>query len=202
MRRTPLFTSPLFLSRPRDTGDLRAELTRILLDEAETAAGVQRSNVGGWHSEPDLFTRPGPAFAALQRLLFSEFREALQLQAQARGRTVHPELRIGGQAWAMVMESGHYSVPHHHGDAHWACVFYVDAGELPADPKTPTGMLTFLDPRGPLKGEDPLELFETRQDLRPKDGLLVFFPGWLQHHVHPYAGDRPRVSISANLVVG
>lgn len=202
MRRTPLFASPLLLSRPQDTADLRASLSRLILEEAATASGVQRSNVGGWHSASDLFERSESCLVALRGLVFSAFREALTLQAESRGRHVHPNLRVGGQAWAMVMKSGHYSVPHHHGDAHWACIFYVDVGEPPADPTTPTGMLSFLDPRGPLKGDDPLELFETRQDLRPKDGLLVFFPGWLQHHVHPYVGSRPRISISCNLVVG
>lgn len=55
----------------------------------------------------------------------------------------------------------------------------------------PAGRLTFLDPRGGRMGPAPLDLFEVRQELRPKDGLLLFFPAWLQHHVHPYAGSRP-----------
>jgi len=202
VRRTPLFASPLFMSRPPGTEALRAELRAQIQSEARASAGVQRSNIGGWHSQSDLFERAEPCFVALKELVFSSFRQVLQSQGKARGRSVSPQLRLGGQAWAMVMEKGHYSAPHHHGEAQWASVFYVDAGDAPRDPSSPAGMLTFLDPRGGRMGPDPLGLFEVRQDLRPKDGLLLFFPAWLQHHVHPYGGSRPRVSVSSNLVVG
>lgn len=200
MRRSLLFPSPVFLSLPPGQEALRATLRDRLLAEAAVQPGVQKSNVGGWHSPPDLLERPDPPFQALGRLILDGFREVLRQQAESGGRAVDPAMRVGGQAWAMVMKRGHYSTPHHHGDAHWAAVYYVDAGD-PGD-SGPGGRLTFLDPRGPLKGEDPLELFDTRHDLKPRDGLLVFFPGWLQHHVHPYAGDRARVSVSCNLVVG
>lgn len=202
MRRTPLFASPLFMSRPPGTEALRAALRTQIQSEARSSPGEQRSNIGGWHSAPKLFERPEPCFVALKELVFSSFRQVLKAQCQARGRCAPPEVRIGGQAWAMVMEKGHYSAPHHHGDAQWASVFYVDAGDAPGDPSSPAGMLTFLDPRGGRMGPDPLGLFEVRQDLRPKDGLLLFFPAWLQHHVHPYGGSRPRISVSSNLVVG
>jgi uncharacterized protein (TIGR02466 family) len=190
------------MSRPPGTEALRAELRARIQSEARALPGVQRSNIGGWHSPPDLFERTEPCFVALKELVFSSFRQALQSQGKARGRSVPAEVRLGGQAWAMVMGKGHYSAPHHHGDAQWASVFYVDAGDPPGDPSSPAGMLTFLDPRGGRMGPDPLDLFEVRQDLRPKDGLMLFFPAWLQHHVHPYGGRRPRVSVSSNLVVG
>lgn len=201
MRRTLLFPSPVFLSLPPGQEALRETLRDRLLSEADARPGVQKSNVGGWHSKPDLLERPEPCFRALSRLLLDGFRAVLQKQAEARGRAVDPRMRVGGQAWAMVMRRGHYSQPHHHGDAHWAGVYYVDAGAQP-EADDLAGRLTFLDPRGPLKGDDPLDLFDTRHDLRPKDGLLLYFPGWLQHHVHPYAGARPRISVSCNLVVG
>ena len=202
MRRTPLFASPLFMARPHGTDALRAELRKRVLAEARVSSGVQRSNIGGWHSPSDLFERSDACFTDLKKLVVSSFRQVLQAQGKARGRSVPQDVRIGGQAWAMVMEKGHYSAPHHHGDAQWASVFYVDAGDAPDDASSPAGMLTFLDPRGGRMGPDPLDLFEVRQDLRPKDGLLLFFPAWLQHHVHPYGGSRPRVSVSSNLVVG
>jgi hypothetical protein len=31
--------------------------------------------------------------------------------------------------------------------------------------------------------------------------MLVVFPGWLQHYVHPYRGTRPRVAIACNLTM-
>lgn len=199
-RRELLFASPVYLSRPPGTERMRAELRDIFLNEARTTAGVRQSNVGGWHSAPDLLERRSGPFPALATLLVDGLRAVLAAECAARGRPADPALRIAGFSWAMVMERGHYSQPHHHGEAHWACAFYVDAGE--PDGAAPAGHLSFLDPRGSVGRADPLDLFPGRQDVRPVDGLLVYFPGWLLHHVHPHQGARPRVSISANLVLG
>jgi uncharacterized protein (TIGR02466 family) len=201
-QRTLLFPSPLHLSRPAGTVALRAELRHRLVEEAGATAGIAKSNVGGWHSPADLFTRPDPCFRQLATLMRDGLRAALAAECRARGKTLDPGLQIGGMAWAMVMGRGDYSQPHHHGDAHWAGVFYIDAGDTPPDAPPHAGHLTLLDPRGATRAGDPTGLFDSRQDLRPADGLLVFFPGWLVHHVHPYAGTRPRVSVAANLVLG
>jgi hypothetical protein len=45
-----------------------------------------------------------------------------------------------------------------------------------------------------------LELLGTTFTVPARSGRLVVFPGWLQHYVHSYRGQRPRVSISCNLV--
>ena len=31
--------------------------------------------------------------------------------------------------------------------------------------------------------------------------MLVVFPGWLQHYVHPYRGTRPRIAIACNVTM-
>lgn len=199
LHRGDLFPSPLFVFRDQGSAAFRDALRDSLLAESRAQPGVQASNVGGWHSARDLLTRPQPEFQALSRLVVTRFREVLD----ALGKPPpEPSVRIGGVAWAMVMGPGHYGAPHHHGDAHWASVFYVDAGDPPG-PTLPAqaGCLTFLDPRGPRQSEDPLGHFHAAHDLRPQDGLLVFFPSWLQHFVHPYGGTRPRVSVSCNLHV-
>jgi len=38
-------------------------------------------------------------------------------------------------------------------------------------------------------------------DIAPRTGALVVFPGWLQHYVHAYVGDRPRICVSSNLTM-
>ncbi len=35
--------------------------------------------------------------------------------------------------------------------------------------------------------------------IRPRAGLLVLFPSWLQHQVRSYRGKRERISIAFNL---
>ena len=34
--------------------------------------------------------------------------------------------------------------------------------------------------------------------VRPEAGLLVIFPSWLYHWVHPYGGQTPRIAVSFN----
>ena len=43
-------------------------------------------------------------------------------------------------------------------------------------------------------------LLGTTFTVLPRTGRLVVFPGWLLHYVHAYRGQRPRVSISCNVV--
>ena len=38
--------------------------------------------------------------------------------------------------------------------------------------------------------------------VRAQSGLLVMFPSWLYHWVHPYAGETPRIAISFNASIG
>ena len=39
---------------------------------------------------------------------------------------------------------------------------------------------------------------QSRIVIAPEPGLLVIFPGYLTHFVHPYAGATPRISIAFN----
>jgi len=37
--------------------------------------------------------------------------------------------------------------------------------------------------------------------IDPVPGLMVFFPSWLKHIVHPYRGTGERISISYNVTI-
>jgi len=186
MQRRDLFPTPIFLARTTGREALNAELRDRLLAESQSTPGLQKSNAGGWHSDHDLLTRPEPCFQELAALLVGGFRELVS-QNEAEGS-------IGAVAWAMVMKQGDHSVPHHHAEAHWAGVYVVDPGDVGPGR---AGHLSLLDPRA--GAWEPLGLTTSHQDIRPVAGLLVYFPGWLMHHVHPNAGARPRVTVSVNL---
>jgi uncharacterized protein (TIGR02466 family) len=109
-----------------------------------------------------------------------------------------PAYRYAVTAWAMILRSGHYVIPHDHGDAHWSVAYYVDAGD---DRPAPSGRIAFLDPRRSGRSIPELSLFGETFDLAPRTGALVIFPGWLQHYVHPYRGERPRICVSCNLTM-
>src|SRR5688500_18926167 len=120
------------------------ELAARVLAESEREPTWRRSNVGGWHSAPDLASRTDPAIQTLMRAIVDETQRTIEALAADAGIASVPSFRYGLNAWAMVMRDGDYIAPHDHGEAHWSSAYYVDAGD---DTPAPSGRLTLLDPR-------------------------------------------------------
>ena len=201
MERFDLFATPVFAFRPNDVADLNRELSKLLIAEFESSSGVRRSNIAGWHSTPDLSLREEPCYQRLMRIVVDHVHEAIGQTARARGVALERGLRFAVHAWAMVMRDGDYTVIHDHAQAHWSVVYYVDRGDPAPSARPDSGRLTLQDPRGALSNVPGLDLFPSQFSINPSDGLLVVFPGWLQHFVHPYRGTRPRISVSCNVRV-
>jgi uncharacterized protein (TIGR02466 family) len=201
MDRFALFPTPVFVYELDQLADVNAQLASGFVTERQTSPGVQRSNVGGWHSIPNLSQRPDPALRALMQSTVGCI--GALVAELARGESEAPPLlpryRYAVHGWAMVMERDDYVVLHEHGEAHWSTVYYADAGDDEA--AAPSGVLAFVDPRRGGRSVPGVDLFPTTFTVRPRTGTLVVFPGWLQHYVHPYRGHRPRVSISCNVVM-
>ncbi len=193
-----LFATPVVVIDLPDMADVNAELARQLLAEEQTIPSWQRANVGGWHSEPDLSRRPHDCFRTVIRHVVDAVVLTVGSLAGDAGITERPQFRYAVTGWAMVMRNGHYVTPHDHGDVHWSAAYYVDAGD---DRPAPSGRLSFLDPRRSGRTIPGLALFPTAFDIAPRTGALAIFPGWLQHHVHAYRGERPRICISCNLTM-
>jgi hypothetical protein len=80
-------------------------------------------------------------------------------------------------------------------------VYYVDPGSYSPDSSL-SGILEFLDPRAGAEAvRAPGDPYGEPVRVRPQAGLLVIFPSWLYHWVHPYQGDTPRVAVSFNASV-
>ncbi len=188
-----VFASHVFVFRNPDSQRLNARLLPLLLAESQATPGLQVSNHGGWHSPPDLCQRP--PFQELMGLFVSRVGSVVRTLSGARDLPV-PELRFGVQSWAMVMPTGAFTRPHDHATSPFSLVWYVDGGEPGQG-----GELVLMDPRRAAPSIPGLPLDPRELTIRPETGMLVVFPGSLQHWVQPYRGQRPRVSISANVGV-
>jgi hypothetical protein len=77
-------------------------------------------------------------------------------------------------------------------------VYYVDAGTNETD-RSLSGVLEFLDPRAGVEAVTaPGDPYGEPVRVRPEAGLIVIFPSWLYHWVHPYTGHTPRIAVSFN----
>ena len=194
----PLFATPLSMYDLPDMDEVNRDLTTRLVAESVSVPTVRRSNVGGWHSQ-NLAARPEACFRTLLQCIVTRVREAVEALAQDRGQRL-PAMRIGAHAWAMVMRNGDYTIPHDHSEVHWATVYYADAGDANAAAHPASGLLALCDPRRGARPMPGLDLTGGTFTVLARTGRLVIFPGWMLHYVHTYQGQRPRVSISCNLI--
>lgn len=182
--------------------DINRELAERLVAESRTTPGFLRSNVGGWHSTPDLSQRKDDCYRALMDQIVRHTRITFNEVAAAAGLDPgNMQFRFAVHGWAMVMRDGDYTILHDHAESHWSTAYYVDAGDSDADAHPASGLLAFVDPRRSGSSIAGVDLFPSTFTIRPQTGMLVVFPGWLQHYVHPYRGTRPRITVSCNLLM-
>ena len=191
---TPVFPTLIGRFRVPDAGAMNQDLQALILAEEEQYASLGRSNIGGWHSRPDFLKRRDPAVSALTTWLTWVLRR--MIEASAGADSFQGTLSVS--AWATLCRAGAYHAPHSHPDSAWSGVYYVDPGT--DSPERPlSGVLEFLDPRAGVEAVTaPGDPYGEPFRVRPQAGLLVVFPSWLYHWVHPYAGQTPRIAISFN----
>jgi uncharacterized protein (TIGR02466 family) len=177
-----------------DAESMNQDLQTLILAEEDKCVSLGRSNIGGWHSRTDFLNRPEPAVAALTTWITWALREMIDATAGLGSFTG----TMSVSAWATICRNGAYHAPHSHPDSAWSGVYYVDSGTHNPD-RPLSGVLEFLDPRAGVEAVTaPGDPYGNPVRVRPEAGLLVVFPSWLYHWVHPYAGQTPRIAVSFN----
>lgn len=188
----PLFVTPLLLDELDGAAELNAALADRILARRDESPGLALSNRGGWQSTHDFARWAGDEGHAIVA-------RALDLASAHSQRSDGASPRWTVEAWANVSCSGAFNMPHVHGATYWAAVYYVRVGDGEG------GQLVLHDPRMPgLRMHAPDMQFrnigpELRAEIKPKEGLLVIFPGWLSHSVEPWEGTGERISVAMNI---
>ena len=194
---TPVFPTLIGQFRVPDPEEMNRDLQTIVLAEEAEYSSLGHSNIGGWHSRPDFLNKSEPAVCSFKTWLTWALRRMINVTAGANAF----KGTISLSAWATVCRAGAYHAPHSHPDSAWSGVYYVDPGTYSAD-RPLSGVLEFLDPRAGVEAVTaPGDPYGEPFRIQPQAGLLVVFPSWLYHWVHPYTGERPRIAISFNATV-
>lgn len=189
-----LFATPVLVHKLDGAAELNAALGQQILAKREEDQGLKLSNRGGWQSAHDFVRWSGEAG-------LSVINRACELATEHVVRIQGAPVRWSVDAWANVSGPGAFNMPHVHGGTYWAAVYYVRVGDGEG------GELVLHDPRMPgLRMHAPGVRFknlgpEVKAQIKPEEGLLVLFPGWLSHSVEPWQGSGERISVAMNIRV-
>ncbi len=108
------------------------------------------------------------------------------------------EQSIVDLSWANVYRSGDYCLPHSHLRSTASVVYCLDPGD--EDPEdSQSGRFCFVDPRLRNCCQHQEGCMTTPFFPGMAAGTMLIFPSQLVHSVNPYAGKRPRITLSWNI---
>lgn len=201
-RQMGLFETPVVYSQIQNGDRLITELEQAIRARKAQSEGLQRSNIGSWHSDSDMLDWGGPA--------------AKQLAKTATSICKRMSHFLGGSAddlnwfvrmWANVTPHGGLNHIHAHPGNLWAAVLYLDMG-AETEGEDVGGNFYLEDPRFPMCAMRETSLRLAGMDGKPQQyevdfklarGNLIVFPAWLRHGVRRYTGNRERISIAMNI---
>lgn len=191
------FSTPIVSYPWPDSEAVNEELKAEILHREEHSEGINRSNIGGWHSNTDFFTWDCEGARTLKRRV-EQMTLALTKATMTKQHGKHT-FNYSLSGWANVNRHGSYNNVHNHPNCLWSGAYYVASGEPEAD-KPQNGKLELLDPRAGVNLSNMKEsIFAARYLIDPVPGLMVVFPSWLNHLVHPFFGKGERISVAFNV---
>lgn len=84
---------------------------------------------------------------------------------------------VCNEIWGIIYNGKDNHKSHNHYPATWSAVAYIDCPEGSGNTVWPN----------------------LKKNIKPQDGLVCVFPGWLNHHVEPSADNTRRIIVSCNV---
>jgi len=187
------FGVPLFTKKLAGFSKYQQPLIDCILEEmSRSPGGINRSNRSGWHSEKNVHHWKNASTRWLVNQI-ADFAKDCFADSLGNGQEQCVTLKT---SWANVNGPGAWNSPHGHFSATWSGVVFI-AAEGANDKTTRSGYLELLNPvqLGPLSNP------ASSVTIQPQDGLMVLFPGYVLHWVHPNRTQHNRISIAFNLSV-
>lgn len=190
----------VFMVREHDGGDtLNQKLEELMLrlEKETTNIASRTSNIGGYHSDANFFSRKEPEVAALRDLVQQALDDYVPNFLAGNCHVPPTNLRMRLWGWGINMRAGDINFQHVHPDAKVSGVYYVSVPPLPPGSAAEEGAIMFVDPR-PRAHMNRVPNQTTEITLQPKPGMLIVFPAYYEHAVIPFRGPGVRICIAFN----
>tara|TARA_R110001592_G_scaffold61640_2_gene187976 strand:+ start:5976 stop:6563 length:588 start_codon:yes stop_codon:yes gene_type:complete len=188
--KTDLFSIPLFTF---DVESQKKELHDLALKLEKENNGNNVSNQGGFQSQP--FGKENEVYKKFIgdniELIFKELSDTYDF----RSNVIKPS-----RGWLNVNRKGAYNLVHSHCQHDFVGVYYIKV------PEGNTGNLVVINPdrQNEFTSYENLEYNKYNQgrfSIKPKENLLLIFPGGLDHYVLENKTNDYRISMSFNMDV-
>lgn len=117
------------------------------------------------------------------------------------------DIRWSLHGWANINRLGDYHDLHNHPHSYLSGTYYVAMPEQPPDAGSRSdltpGAISFYDPR-PQANMTAIRddgQISPQYSLQPRPGMMLLWPAFLMHLVHPNLSPDPRISVSFNIVL-
>ncbi len=186
-----------FLRRSLGNTDAANESLLALILEAEAS----RDDMTVEYASENLFSRSEPAIEWLKQCINKTVADYFKKMA------VSYDVEWSIQGWANVNRIGDYHNLHNHPHSYLSGTYYIAVpdsnekarGRSDLNP----GAISFFDPRPQanmtaVAGDGQID---PEYRILPKPGMLLLWPSFLHHLVHPNLSEELRVSISFNVLL-
>ena len=193
------FKTPVHIIRPNLSESFLKELEADIYKIQSNSPSIEVSNINGWHSETDLFTRKENSIKTLCGVLMTETtRQLMSISSNFDPKKYDGQ--FGG--WININPKGGANATHHHQPWDWSGVFYVKQPNI-SNEGGRSGMIEFINPcqQSSTLASKGFENSGMAPFLRfrPNPGEIVLFPSYLLHSVYPNETDDDRITIAYNL---
>lgn len=169
---------------------------------AQSEQGIKNQDMTSDYLSANLFEIDNPVIDWLKACINKSVSDYLLEQG------INYDVEWGLQGWANINRRGDYHNMHNHPHSYLSGTYYVqmpqsNAIDSIARADLNPGAISFFDPRSQAN------MLSIRNDAQidpehrvlPKAGMIILWPSFLHHLVHPNLSDQMRVSISFNIVL-
>lgn len=153
------------------------------------------------YTADDFFSQDAPPIQWLEACINKSVVDYL------RASGMNQDVRWRIQAWPNVNQGGDYHTLHNHPHSYLSGTYYVQVPPQQRHPQQRSdnnpGCISFFDPRPQanmtaIAGDAQIE---AEHRVLPEEGMILLWPSFVHHFVHPNQSDLPRISVSFNILL-